>query len=121
MQVRQEMSAVLPEISVRAMNAEQLGQLRADQEQRDAALEAGHHAFGNEVHDRAGLDRHAINAMSATSNAVAAANPANREASPLAIPEREEPISTEMADVTVMTVCRELQNSQKTKPPNKHA
>ena len=55
-QVREEMSAVLPEIAVRAMNAEQLGQLRADQEQRDAALEADHHAFGNEVHDRAGLD-----------------------------------------------------------------
>ena len=31
------------------------------------------------------------------------------------------PMSSEMAEVTVTAVCRELQNSQKTSPPNKHA
>jgi hypothetical protein len=41
--------------------------------------------------------------------------------SPPAISPIDEPISSEMAEVTVMAVCRELQNSQKNKPPNKHA
>jgi hypothetical protein len=45
----------------------------------------------------------------------------NRVVSPPAIPLSEAPTSSEMADVTVMAVCRELQKSQKTNPPNKHA
>ncbi len=67
------------------------------------------------------LASHATNAMSATSKAVAAASAPNRFTSPPAIPPSDEPMSREMAEVTVMVVCRELQNSQKTSPPNKHA
>ena len=54
-QVLEEVAAVLPEIAVRAVDAEQLGQLRAGEEKRHAALEPDHHAFGDEVDDRAGL------------------------------------------------------------------
>ena len=50
----QEMAHALPEIAVAAAEAEQLGQLRARQEQRDAALEADEHGFGEEVDDGAG-------------------------------------------------------------------
>src|SRR5688572_9425864 len=49
------MTAVAPEISVRAMQAEEFWQLRAGQEERDTALEAGHDTFGNEVYDGARL------------------------------------------------------------------
>ena len=41
--------------------------------------------------------------------------------SPPAISPSEAPTNNEIAEVTVMVVCRELQNSQNTKPPNKHA
>ena len=36
-------------------------------------------------------------------------------------PPSDEPISSEIADVTVIDVCRELQKSQKTSPPKRHA
>ena len=48
--------------------------------------------------------------MSAT-----AASVLNRLVSPPAIPPNDAPTSSEMADVTVMAVCRELQNSHRTK------
>src|SRR5678816_10631 len=64
---------------------------------------------------------HAMKAMSATSNAVPAASAPNRAVSPLAISPSDAPIKSEIADVTEIAVCRELQNSQKTRPPNKHA
>ena len=64
---------------------------------------------------------HAMKAMSATSSAVAAASAPNRDVSPPAISPSEAPMSSEMAEVTVTEVCRELQNSQKTSPPNRHA
>src|SRR6188768_623909 len=48
-----EMVAVLPKISMRAVKAEKLGQLRASQKEGDAAFEAGHHAFGNEIYNDA--------------------------------------------------------------------
>ncbi len=38
-----------------------------------------------------------------------------------AMPPCDAPTKREMAEVTVMAVCRELQNSQKTRPSNKHA
>src|SRR5205085_10590783 len=63
----------------------------------------------------------AIKAMSPTSNAVAAASAPNRVVSPPAISPNEAPTSSEMAEVTVMAVCRELQNNQKTSPPKRHA
>src|SRR5439155_26053179 len=67
------------------------------------------------------LTSQAVKAMHATSTAVPAARALNRLVSPPAIPPNEAPVSSEIADVTVMVVCRELQNSQKTSPPNKHA
>ena len=63
----------------------------------------------------------ATKAMRATSKAVPAASALNRLVSPPAIPPNEAPTSREMAEVTVMAVCRELQKSQKTSPPNRQA
>ena len=54
-QVLQEVAAVHPEIAVGTVDAEQLGQLRAGEEQGDAALEPDHHALGDEIDDRTGL------------------------------------------------------------------
>ncbi|KAG0505829.1 MAG: hypothetical protein Udaeo_07950 [Candidatus Udaeobacter sp.] len=48
-----EMAAVLPKISMRAVKAEELGQLGAGQKEGDAAFEAGHHAFGNKIYNDA--------------------------------------------------------------------
>ncbi len=67
------------------------------------------------------LASQARNAMSATSKAVPAARALNRLVSPPAISPNDAPTSREMAEVTVTTVCRELQKSQKTSPPNKQA
>jgi hypothetical protein len=54
-QVFEEVRASFPEpAAVRAPEAEELGQLRAGQEQRHAALEPHHDRLGNEVDDRAG-------------------------------------------------------------------
>jgi hypothetical protein len=64
---------------------------------------------------------HAVNASAATSSAVPAANAPKREGSPPASAPRDEPMSKEIADVTVMAVCRELQNSQKIAPEKRHA
>src|ERR1700739_2729496 len=65
--------------------------------------------------------RKAMTAISATSKAVPAARALKRGVSPPAISPSEAPTSKDMADVTVTTVCRELQNSQKTSPPKQHA
>src|SRR6267142_2770088 len=67
------------------------------------------------------LTSQAMKAISATSKAVPAANALNRVVSPPAISPSEAPTSKDIADVTVTAVCRELQNSQKTSPPNKQA
>src|SRR5258708_24812266 len=67
------------------------------------------------------LTSHAMKAMSAASRAVAAASALNRVVSPPAISPKDAPTRRDMAEVTVIAVCRELQNSQKTRPPNKHA
>ena len=67
------------------------------------------------------LASQAMKAMSATSKAVPAASALKRVVSPPAISPNDAPTSSEIADVTVIDVCRELQNSQKTNPPNKHA
>ena len=62
-----------------------------------------------------------MNASAAAINAVQAANAAKRLVSPPASSPRDEPTRSEMADVTVMAVCRELQKIQKTNPENRHA
>ena len=64
---------------------------------------------------------HARNAIAATSSAVAAANAPKRAGSPPAIVPSDAPTSTEIADVTVIAVCRELQNSQNSRPENRQA
>ena len=54
---RKKWPDALPEVAaVAAAEAEQLGQLRARQEQRHAALEADHHRLGDEVDDGPGAD-----------------------------------------------------------------
>src|SRR5262245_35210229 len=60
-------------------------------------------------------------ASAATSNAVAAASGAIRVGSPPARAPSVEPVSTEIADVTVIVVWRELQNSQNSSPENRQA
>ena len=67
------------------------------------------------------LTSQAMMAMSPTRMAVPAASAVNRVGSPPEMVPSVEPINSEMAEVTVMVVCRELQNSQKTSPPNMHA
>jgi hypothetical protein len=52
---------------------------------------------------------------------VHAASAPKRDASPPANSPSEEPTNSEIADVTVIAVWRELQNSQKTSPENGQA
>ena len=63
----------------------------------------------------------ASKATVATRKAVQLASAVNRVGSPPAMSPSEEPIKSEMADVTLMTVCFELQKNQKTNPENRHA
>ena len=53
--VLQKVTAVFPEIPVGSMNAKQLRQLGAGEEQGDATLESRHHTFGDEIDDPAGF------------------------------------------------------------------
>src|SRR6478609_9719994 len=62
----------------------------------------------------------AMKAMTATSRAVHAASAPNLVVS-FVISPNDAPTSSEMAEVTVTTVCRELQKIQKTRPPNRQA
>src|SRR5262245_8279782 len=64
------------------------------------------------------LASHAMKASTPTISAVHDARAQNREASPLARSPSEAPTNTEIADVTVIAVCRELQNSQQTRQEN---
>ena len=57
----------------------------------------------------------------ATTSATHAASAAWRAGSPPLSSPTDAPISSESAEVTVMTVCFELQNSQKTSPENRQA
>ena len=62
-----------------------------------------------------------MKANTATISAVHEASIPYRRGSPPAISPSVAPTSSEIADVTVTAVTRELQNSQKTRPPNRHA
>jgi hypothetical protein len=59
---------------------------------------------------------HAKKAIAATNNAVADASETDRPTSPLAQSPMVEPINKEIAEVTLIEVCFELQNSQNTNP-----
>jgi len=63
----------------------------------------------------------AASASAATSSAVAADSAANRAVSPPARSPIDVPTRSEIADVTVMAVWRELQKSQNTSPENRQA
>src|SRR3954464_2737640 len=63
----------------------------------------------------------ATNAAAAASRAVHDARAANRLGSPFAIPPRLEPMRSEIADVTVIAVWRELQKIQNTRPEKRQA
>src|SRR6266513_4176944 len=67
------------------------------------------------------LANHAMKPKPPTINAVHDARAQNRAGSPPARSPRDAPTSTEIADVTVTAVCRELQNNQKTRPEKRHA
>src|SRR6267142_3839550 len=67
------------------------------------------------------LASHAMKASAPTISAVHEASAQNREASPPARSPSDAPTSTEIADVTVTAVCRELQNNQKTSPEKRQA
>ena len=64
---------------------------------------------------------HARKAIRAMSRAVPAASAAKREGSPPEISPSDAPIRSDIAEVTVTTVWRELQNNQNTRPPNRQA
>src|SRR2546429_9317985 len=67
------------------------------------------------------LTSQAVKAMHATSTAVPAASALKRLVSPPAIPPNDAPTSSEIADETVVGVCREIHNNHKTSPPKQHA
>ena len=60
-------------------------------------------------------------AMTATISVTHAASAAWRTGSPALKSPTDAPISSDSADVTVTTVCLELQNIQKTSPENRQA
>src|SRR4029453_6236740 len=64
---------------------------------------------------------HAMKASAPTINAVHDARDQKREASPPAKSPSDAPTRTEIADVTVIAVCLELQNNQKTRPEKRQA
>src|SRR5688500_20174395 len=64
---------------------------------------------------------HAASAIAATMSAVHAASAAWRAGSPPLSSPTDDPISSDNADVTVMTVCLELQRNQNTSPENRQA
>src|SRR5262245_4881882 len=64
---------------------------------------------------------HAMKAVSATRRAVPAGRGRQRVVSPPEKSPREAPTRSEMAEVTVMAVWRELQKIQKTMPEKRHA
>jgi hypothetical protein len=64
---------------------------------------------------------HAAIAIAPTISAMHAASAVCRAGSPPLSPLTDAPASSDSADVTVTTVCRELQKIQKTSPPNRHA
>ena len=64
---------------------------------------------------------HAASAIAATMSASAAASAACRAGSPALRSPTDAPTSSDSADVTVMTVCRELQKIQNTSPENRQA
>src|ERR1700760_619825 len=64
---------------------------------------------------------HAKNAIVAVSRAVQAASAPKRAGSPPVMLPSDEPMSSEIAEVTLIDVCLELQKSQNTSPPNRHA
>ena len=120
-QVRKEMAGPFPKTAVRAFEAKELRQLRAGQEERDAALETDHHAFGDEIDDRSSFGPPGNECDHSDEKAVPAASALKRVASPPVISPNEAPTSSEMAEVTVIAVWRELQNSQKTSPEKRQA
>jgi hypothetical protein len=61
-----------------------------------------------------------MKAIADTNNAVADASAARRTLSPPDHSPRDDPINNEIADVTVIDVCRELQNNQNTNPAKRH-
>src|ERR1041385_8777625 len=67
------------------------------------------------------LASHAMKLSAPTINAVHDAKAQNREVSPPARSPSDAPTSTEIAEVTVTAVCRELQNNQKTRPEKRQA
>src|SRR5438270_12827397 len=67
------------------------------------------------------LTSQAVKAMHATSTAVPAASALIRLVSPPALPPNDAPTSSEIAAVTVIVVCRGLQNSEKAFSPPTHA
>ena len=106
----------LPEVAVAAVKAAEFGQLGAGEIQRHTDLEADQHGLGDEIDDPARAQQPGHEASADTSKAVAAASAPKRPGSPPASGASEEPTSSEIAEVTVTAVCRELVNIQKTRP-----
>ena len=120
-QVREEIRRSVPEVAVRALEAEQLRQLRARQVERQAGLEADQHRLGEEADRVPARTSQAAKAIAATISVMQAASAACRAGSPPLSSPTDAPISSDSADVTVIAVCLELQNSQNTSPENRQA
>ena len=112
---------VLPEASMRAVKTEKLRQLRAGKEKRHATFEAGHNTLRDEM-DHDSRFREPGNEGDERDRATRAGREgAKTHRLPPVISPSDEPITSEIAEVTEIAVCREPQKIQKTKPPNKQA
>ena len=117
-----EVGRALPEVAVRALEPEELWQLRARQIERQSGFEPHQHGLGEEADRIAGADQPRRKRNRARSSASrAAARAAWRSGSPALRSPTDAPISSDSAEVTVMTVCFELQKIQKTSPENRQA
>jgi len=109
-----------PEAAFTTWKAEELGNLRAGEHEGNAALESDQHRLGDEVDDGAGLGGPRDDGHHADEQRQAH----GERRKPLRIaagPPSEVPTRSEMAEVAATAVCRELQNTQYTSPPNRQA
>ena len=117
-QMLEDVGTVLPEIALDPREATEVGQLRADEKQREAALEADHDAFGNEAHDGPRFDQPSHERDPRDHQGRAGRQRQDGGVTVRQSAQRRSDRS-EMADVRPIAVCFELQKSQNASPENK--
>jgi hypothetical protein len=115
------MAHALPEVAVAAAEAEQLGSCVLARNSATPHLKPTSTVSEKKLMIEPARAAQAANASAATIRPVHAARAAWRAGSPADISPSVAPTSSEIAEVTVTAVCRELQNSQNTRPANRQA